>query len=201
MPAATQFRFSARAAFLTYPQCDIPAQALHDFLSDIAPTTYIHVAKENHADGQPHLHALVCFTKKFSSRNQAIFDCQGKHPNIQSARNTKAVDDYLEKSPIDTVKSGSAPHNKVTWQHVLSAETEDKALELAAKASPRDFILQNDKIRAFAATKKRRTNPYQSGDYQFLLEPRMTDWLNTEFTKPVGLLPLWFYNDDHGLIF
>jgi len=201
MPGATQFRFSARAAFLTYPQCSIQAQALHDFLHDLAPTKYIHVAKENHEDGTPHLHALVCFTNKFSSRNARIFDIQEHHPNIQPARDVKAVDEYLEKSPLETVKSGEAPYRKITWQQVLAAETEEATLELAAKASPRDFVLQHDKIKAFAASKKRRHNQYTAPEYAFLLEPPMTDWLNTEFKNPVGLLGIWFYTEDHGLIF
>jgi len=120
MPGATQFRFSARAAFLTYPQCTASAQALHDFLHDLAPTKYIHVAKEHHADGSPHLHALVCFTNKFSSRNARIFDFQENHPNIQPARDTKAVDEYLDKDPVETAKPGEAPHKKITWKsHAL----------------------------------------------------------------------------------
>lgn len=57
------FDFHAKHAFLTYPQCSIPAG---DALADLTALTgeraaYIVVAHELHEDGGDHLHALVAF--------------------------------------------------------------------------------------------------------------------------------------------
>lgn len=57
------FTFHAKHAFLTYPQCDIPARDALLLLTGIcgARWAFISVGHEQHQDGRDHLHALIAF--------------------------------------------------------------------------------------------------------------------------------------------
>ena len=92
------FRFQARNAFLTYPQANnISIETLLAFLKGLDDCEKVVVAMEEHETEGVHYHALVQFTKKKRTRNQAYFDYEGNHPNIQIPRNLKDVFDYVTK--------------------------------------------------------------------------------------------------------
>lgn len=93
------YRLSAKAVFLTYPQCGVPKEDLLFFLVALNPTPeYCVVSHELHADGSPHLHALIVFEKKVEKRNaQSWFNFGEYHPNIQSARSVMKVLEYVKK--------------------------------------------------------------------------------------------------------
>jgi len=203
---ADMFRLNARNVFLTYPKCPIAPATLGEFLATIRPTFYVHVTRESHRDGHFHLHALVQWVDKFNLRNERKFDIQGYHPNIQPARDVESVEDYISKhvsesSDRSTVEwtSGtlktSAKNDK--WKHVAEASTPTEVLERALEASPRDFVLQYDRICEFARLKQRQRVRYIPNPAErFRLPPGLAEYMITEFTKPVGLCP-WILFERH----
>ncbi|XP_027062058.1 uncharacterized protein [Coffea arabica] len=107
MPRApSSFFINAKNIFLTYPRCVLPKQqaldAIRNIQFSISPT-YIRVVQETHQDGSPHLHCLIQFTGKFRTQSARFFDIQSPssnsmfHPNVQSARNSSIVRDYISK--------------------------------------------------------------------------------------------------------
>lgn len=100
------FQLNSKNVFLTYPKCNIPLSVLLAFLITTVNPDYAVVSSEKHEDGSLHRHALLQFQKPFRTRSETVFDCQGFHPNIQSARNPSATDKYVKKDG-DFVEHGS----------------------------------------------------------------------------------------------
>jgi len=190
------FRFNARNAFLTYPHCDVEPSTLGEFLLGLRQAQYILVARENHSDGTPHLHALVQWIDKFNFRDERRFDFNGHHPNIQPARDVRAVHGYIQKhiardnQPFYEYGTFTATSADAKWAKVAAATSEQEALSAALLASPRDFVLHNDKIREFARSKSRACAPYipRPGEI-FQLPESLASYMITEFMNPVGLCP------------
>lgn len=92
-----RLRLRGRYFFLTYPRCSEETIVLWEHLSQLGATGAA-IARESHADGDPHLHAAVDFGKqrKFGNASQH-FDFANVHGNYQVARNWAAVLKYLEK--------------------------------------------------------------------------------------------------------
>jgi len=115
------FRLFCQAVFLTFAQVNDATAALtaEDFAVKLRykhgeRLAWMVVAKERHADGGIHFHALLHFgTRKFSTRNVAEWDevC-GTHPNIGSARSLQAALRYIsppKDSLIDRFEDGPVP--------------------------------------------------------------------------------------------
>jgi len=92
LPTEPGFRFNAKNAFLTYPQCWADPD---DFLAALlAKGPYVvtshTISQELHEDGSPHFHVLLTFDAKFSTRSPSAFDVEldgnTYHPNIASPR-------------------------------------------------------------------------------------------------------------------
>lgn len=98
------FNFHAKAAFLTYPQCNASKQLLYDHLLKLNhPIEKLLVAQETHEDGNPHFHCLIIFKSKPHIRNERYFDYEGFHPNIQGCRSVRKTIEYItktDKNPI-----------------------------------------------------------------------------------------------------
>lgn len=93
----TSFRFQARRALLTYPQCTMNIQELYECINTKCPVKWARICIEQHQDGSPHLHAAVEFKKKLTTKRQDYFDFNGFHPNIQAAKNWPATQNYVKK--------------------------------------------------------------------------------------------------------
>lgn len=91
------FKFDAIYAFLTYPQTSADHGELHEFLNTICATEWCRICTEQHEDGQPHIHLVCKFTRRFQSRNERIFDWRERHPNIQSVRSVHKSLEYISK--------------------------------------------------------------------------------------------------------
>jgi len=95
---SSKFRINAKSVFLTYPQCDLTNQFLMNHLASLKyECDYIITCEEKHADGSPHMHAVLKFKKKVDIRNEAFFDISGFHPNIQTTKNINASINYCKK--------------------------------------------------------------------------------------------------------
>lgn len=91
------FKFDAHRAFLTYPQSNFDAARLHEFLDGLAGVLWARIANESHESGEPHVHAVLQFGRRFQSRNCRVFDFEGRHPNVQPVRDVRRALDYVTK--------------------------------------------------------------------------------------------------------
>lgn len=113
MAQPKEFRINASAFFLTYPQCPIPKEKLHELVSAqrVLPAKFhpdmcnIAVAQETHQNGGKHLHAWLRFkpnVSRYHLANPLMFDVtfEGKtyHPSIERQKGSDAdVADYVMK--------------------------------------------------------------------------------------------------------
>lgn len=99
----------ATTFFLTYAQSDFTNEYLLQHLQSIKPVVWARVARERHADGSPHSHAIVRFGARVKTRsNMGLFDLDGRHPNIQVPRGIKTVLEYCAKGG-DYLDHGALP--------------------------------------------------------------------------------------------
>jgi len=73
---------------------------------------FYRIVEEKHADGSPHLHALVKFKAKFSKafvlkHFKEIFPDDYKRIDVQPVRSVKHAHDYLSKEDKEPLESGS----------------------------------------------------------------------------------------------
>lgn len=81
--AEAKFRISAKLLFVTYPQCPASKEDIRDYILEVIPhVEWMILAKEMHADGNPHLHVLIKGKKKIDSKNSRFLDFGIYHPNI-----------------------------------------------------------------------------------------------------------------------
>lgn len=100
------FRIQAKHVFLTYPQFECNKNELLEHLQSCYAIEKAIISRELHADGQPHMHAYVCWKKKIDCRDQRKFDFKEKHPNIQRCQNIQATIQYVQKDDMDPLKFG-----------------------------------------------------------------------------------------------
>lgn len=94
------FELNARHYFLTYPHTDLEPSDYLEFCIPNLPTetTVAHytIAREEHEDGSPHIHALLSFESKLRIRSPDFFNVvdytgEERHPNIAVAPKTYAT--------------------------------------------------------------------------------------------------------------
>lgn len=108
-PNVSNFRYSAKHLFATFPKCSLPKQDALDRINQLYPCEWALVAAEAHADGTPHLHCVIRFTRTYTTRNCSHFDdIAGQHGNYTAPRNIKAVLAYTQKDG-DFITSGPVP--------------------------------------------------------------------------------------------
>lgn len=75
---------NAKNLCLTYDHCTLPKERLMEGLRECFGAKGVEcvlVGRELHQDGSPHLHALVCLSKKVYTRNARFADIDGFHGN------------------------------------------------------------------------------------------------------------------------
>lgn len=100
------FRLSGKNLFLTYPQCLLEKQDVLDLLTSKVGIEYALVAREFHADGNPHIHVFLTLKKKLNTTRVDFFDLGNYHGNYQTARNSDDVLDYCRKADSDPLSFG-----------------------------------------------------------------------------------------------
>lgn len=100
------FRLQGKNFFLTYPHCEMSREDAADALNHKAALDYLLIAKEDHMDGTPHLHALLTSKTKLNIKNATFFDIGAYHGNYQTARKTDDVRAYLLKSDTQPLELG-----------------------------------------------------------------------------------------------
>lgn len=205
------FDFHAKNCFLTYPQCNYDPEQCLDHLRTLLgdKPTYIVVAHELHADGGDHLHALICFRRKFRKRDERFFDLVRErtgespavrwHPNIQSPRNTADVFKYVRKGGV-FFEWGEPPSSVLPSDErglskrdaafaAIDAETttvEDFMSHLRER-HPYEFFTRGNQIRANVESVKRKRWDYEPEHTEFRIPGAIQDWLDMEFEKEVSV--------------
>jgi hypothetical protein len=109
-----KFRLSSKSIFLTYPKCPVRKEEALRQIKAKKPCKYVGVGHELHEDGTDHLHALVLYDEKFTTKLQNYFDLtEGSasyHGNYQGARNNNDVLKYIKKNG-DFVEEGEFVSN------------------------------------------------------------------------------------------
>lgn len=128
------FKFDSATAFLTYPHSELTHDQIHGHLGTVATIVWARIATERHADGSDHQHAVVKWDKRVQSKNERLFDIEGRHPNIQSIRSVKRAIDYVSKdgqfTDYGTIPSGKA-NSDTDW---VAAATEMEEAEYLGAA-------------------------------------------------------------------
>lgn len=112
----TAFKFDAKTVFLTYAQCDLAINELYNALLAVTPIKWARICREQHQDGNYHLHAVIKFTKRFQSRRAEVFDVkrgdESFHPNIGRVQSEANSLEYVAKdgefSDFGPVPSGES---------------------------------------------------------------------------------------------
>lgn len=146
------FRFDSCYVFLTYPQSQFEHSSLHGFLNSVCTTEWCRIASELHESGDPHVHVVAQFVRRFQTRNERVFDYEGRHPNIQPVRNTAKALTYVSKDGQFT-DFGTVPvkRPRTTEAEALSlATTPDEGEYLRACLSARIPFQYAKRIRELA---------------------------------------------------
>lgn len=130
--APSRFRLRASDLLLTYPHCDAAKEELELHLrrvfKDFAKAA---ICTELHADGTPHLHAIVHLTKRCDLHSARTLDfCDGRgrlfHGNYQPARSTSASLDYVEKGGNVLYCGGTMEDVRGVFQNSLAPKESGK---------------------------------------------------------------------------
>lgn len=149
----------------------------------IGQPTYICVSREMHEDGSPHLHAIVAFEKKLD-RSGSIFNLPNFNANIQpSLRSVERSVAYVKKHD-DFLEFGEAPTKKGPWVKVCNAVTREEFWSTVSELSPRDVVLNLEKLEYFAEKKFKpsvcdREAPIDLQDW--ILPEDLKKWYEEEF--------------------
>lgn len=185
------FQLNSKKLFLTYPRCDVDPESLVLFLRAKNHYAGCCVARETHEDGGLHLHAFVCFSEPYRTRDAHAFDLVDvvgavHHPNIQSARSAADVLAYVRKHG-DYIDDGDLPGpGKQKWSDALQASTKQEFLASVKSISARDYVLQFDRLSAFARHhyEGRAGKSIQSTYSSFVLPAGLRDWKLQYFDRP-----------------
>ena len=138
-----KFRLKSKGIFLTFAQCPYPLDQFFDNLkarfSD--PQDQIYCSREQHEDGEWHLHAVLLLRKPIQTRNVAYFDnlvVPSKHPNIKSRLKSQSQTiAYVMKGPDDSLKRSTHP-----WEKFIKAaksKGSTKSSEILKLINTQDF--------------------------------------------------------------
>lgn len=182
-------RIAALHIFLTYPVTDLTTEEVLNFLrSKTAPTYTIEkycIARELHSTGEPHIHALLKFTKKIEIRDATrYFDLGTRHPNIQVPRRVLDVLKYIKK---DGNFIEDWPLTK-TWDAIVTSKSKEEFWANIKEQHPKEYLLNMEKLEyASKQLFKEKTefiSPWKPTDFQ--VHPLMSQWVTDLALKKKG---------------
>lgn len=185
------FRFDAKQVFLTYPRTgELGIDSVAGHLQSLGCDGHV-VGRETHADGEYHIHAYGRWTSRFCSRNQRIFDVNGRHPNIQSVRNATHVITYVKKGGdfVSTIEDGSRPER---YHDLIEAATEDEFWKIAKARYARDYVIHFDRLQHFCEHRFTKHQDHYVGRFTEFKPPRPVKlWVDQELKKEDRPKCLW----------
>lgn len=194
------FRLSAKNLFLTYPNCGAK-HACFTFLQEKFPDTlkYLVVAQETHQSGEPHLHAVVCLSRKTNFKRPDCLDFGGFHGNYRAARDLEASITYCKKDDTEPLEFGSVERStKRKWLDCASAQSYDEFMEKVSNTDYKSFVIFNERIESFARKKFRRPSISYSDPFTNTWLPNtqldswaldnITNWVPSPAIRPKSLI-------------
>nr|WOF76328.1 RepA [Bothriochloa barbinodis associated virus] len=197
------FELRGRDLFLTYARCPLePAevlQCLQNKCKKYTPT-FIYVARESHADGDFHLHALIQCIKEFRTRSAKFFDLGSHHPNVQKSRNPKKTLDYCMKNPVKfhsygtfvspkprkTKPTTEASRDAKLKQIISNATSKQEYLDMVRRAFPFEWAVRLHNFeysasRLFPEVPPEYVSPYDPPPRATVEhQPTVVNWLQEE---------------------
>lgn len=195
------FRLRAKNIFLTYPRTphDVGPE-LHTFLLSFPNATSALLGLESHANGEPHVHALLQLSKRLDIRSDRIFDFQGHHPNVQGCRSIPATKRYIKKTgnifPQDSDNTDQSESNNRLdcWKRAVHANTITEYLSILRAEAPKEFILWQQSIQSFGIAQFNTVVPYQPTYTTFARLPQaLLDYCSGYMERPRPERPATLY--------
>jgi len=143
-----KFRLSAKCIFLTYAQCTLTKEQVLEHLQSLKPIDKYVIAIENHQDGNPHIHAMIQFKHKFDTKDCRIFDILNFHPKIEATRKLKECYAYCTKeddAPLQSIPPFEFKEKR-KWEEAFDTQNKQDFLTKIKEISPRDYILNLERI-------------------------------------------------------
>lgn len=104
------------------------------------------ICREQHEDGNHHIHMLVRFSEKQQFYDPTCFDfITGTHGNIQKERYSKRAVNYLKKSDESPIMWGDID-DETTWSDIANAPTKKVVLDVLKEKRPRDYCNSASRI-------------------------------------------------------
>jgi len=161
------FRFAAKYGLLTYAQCgDLDPFHVCDHLGGLGAECII--GREDHEDGGLHLHAFFMFEREFRTRDERVFDVDGRHPNVVRGYGTPEKGwDYATKYG-DVVAGGLERPSREglsksgePWSTIILSGSREEFFEACARLAPRALLCNFTSLRCYADWKYRvEPEPY-----------------------------------------
>lgn len=157
-----KLRINAKNLFLTWPKnegdsADIMNRIVEHF--GMENISYVCVSEEEHEDGTPHLHAVVCLKAKTDIKDAIpILDSiGGKHGNYQAARKVLDVIKYVKKGG-HFVETGDCPESKTEkiTSLVANALRNGQSLEQVDEMDPGFFLKNQRAIKEYSTFQQRK---------------------------------------------
>jgi len=183
---------------LTYPRCDVPKEEalriLVDTLSDWEPN--IRIGHELHDDEGDHLHGYIRLTRIANIRDERKFDLhyEGRvyHPHIEVARDAKHCYDYCGKGGDFCEHGVPLPPRKATWKEALQQRTKEEFLQAVRDVSPRDYVINHERIEYYAAKQyaTHAPNYVPNPDHIWVVPDALQEWVD-KLNNPVSFCGFW----------
>lgn len=129
-----KFNMNVVTWFLTWPNCTTEKITIHQRAMERwgEHIAFMMVSAEKHQNGEPHLHAVIHYKKRFNMTNvKHIDNLAGKHGNYQRCRNLQAAIQYLRKEdPEPFIYNNSG----LSLTEISSTQSQTLACKLNKKA-------------------------------------------------------------------
>jgi len=134
-----KFYIANQRLLITY-KTHVDKTEIENFFRSKATVTEIHTCHENGDERSPypHSHVLVCFDKRFQSRNPRIFDWNNIHPHIQKVKYKSHLINcykYLAKEDPTCKYLLEKVPERFDIHQIIEKPTVLEAMELAQKPS------------------------------------------------------------------
>jgi len=143
--------------FLTFPQCSVTKEVAIQRItgnSDLKVKAVI-AGQEKHADGNPHLHIIVCLGRKLETRRANYWDFVGsKHGDYRVVDSPKKCYEYVTKEDKEPTIFGTIPtiflgSKKLKSDQCASMIMSGSTVEMVVRTMPGYSLLNLAKIQTF----------------------------------------------------
>ena len=168
-----RFRLDTKFLFLTFPKCPIPREDMlkHlEFKLRRYNPTYIGISQELHSDGTEHLHCLIQLSKRCCIRRCEFFDFLNYHPNVQAARDSLKIYDYISKIQKPLEIGVLTNHRERTFNRNCTRKAADGWRDIIETATSKEEYIEMVKLHFPDIFATRLNNIQYSADFLFPTE-------------------------------